>query len=153
MKVTTTTKGQKLAKNEEIHEPEPNLKHRVVQKYEQIKAHVRKNQKTYYISTIFVVAGVTFLVTRRVYRPDYVFAKKVVIKDSMLFFGTFARDQGPPSYLVECVETGAKYLSQVACADAEGISASTLSQHLNGARDHIHGKHYVRLAMITPRNG
>lgn len=142
-----------MAKNEEIPEPEPNLKHRVVQKYEQIKTHVRKNQKTYYISTIFVVAGVTFLVTRRVYRPDYVFAKKIVIKNSVLTFATYARDHGPPSYLIECVETGEKFLSQSDTAKQMGLSASRLSAHLNGHREDVKGYHFVRLAMITPKNG
>jgi hypothetical protein len=141
-----------MVKNEEIPESEPNLKYRVVKKYEQIKAHVRRNEKAYYIGTIVVVAGVTFLVTRRVYAPSSLFAKKIVIKDSVMIFSTYARQQGPPSWVVRCVENGEIFTSQADAAARMGLSASNLSSHLNGKYADVSGYHFERVAIATPRS-
>jgi hypothetical protein len=139
-----------MDQNEET--PKSSFKDRVAKKYNGIKGHVRKNQTTYVVVAAgVVVVTVTFLVTRRVYAPT--FLRKVVIKDSVIVIQTYARRQGPPSYVVECVETGAKFVSQHHAAHAMKIDPSTLSRHLNGFTENCGGYHFVRLAMAIPRTG
>jgi hypothetical protein len=146
-----------MPKNEEIPESKQNLKHRVVKKYEQIKAHVRRHPKTYYIGSMIVVAGVTFLVTKRVstrylrIEGTNVFIHKGVVKEGPLYnvFNIYAhgfKNRGP-SWMVECKETKVLFRSQEHCAKVMKLSEKHLSQHLNGARHNVAGYHFERKGM------
>jgi hypothetical protein len=141
-----------VAKNEETPVPEPNWKHRVKATYARVKKHVRKNETAYMTGALVGTAVVTFVVTRRVYGPNAFLAKKIVIKDTVMIFSTFGRDQGPPSWVIRCVETKSIFTSQIHAARAMGLDPSSISRHLNGMKDHVNGYHFVRVAIATPRN-
>jgi hypothetical protein len=133
---------------------EPKQKHR--EKLDKAKAIVKKHWKPFAIGA--VSTGVTIgviIVTKRVFFPNHlaVLAKKIVIKDSVLFFQTYARQQGPPSWVIRCVETGKVFTSQMEAARLMGLDQSTISRHLNGSRAHVNGYHFVRLAIATPNTG
>ena len=133
---------------------EPNWKDRIEVKYTEIKEHVRRNKTAYTVGTTGIVLVIaTFFVTRRVYGPNAFLAKKIVIKDSVLIFSTYARKQGPPSYVVRCVETKRIFTSQAEAARGMGLDPSDLSKHLNEIRDHVKGYHFTRVAIATPRSG
>lgn len=140
-----------MDKNEET--SKLNLKHRVAEKYEQVKGHVKRNQTIYMFGAGVVLTTVTFVVTRQIYGPNAFLAKKIVIKDTVMIFATYARKQGPPSYVVRCVETKSIFTSQLHAAKAMGLDPSSISRHLNGLKDHVNGYHFVRVAIATPRNG
>ena len=44
---------------------------------------------------------------------------------------------------VECVETGEMWRSVKDAAEAMGVSASLMSKHLNGHKDHVSNLHFV----------
>lgn len=140
---------------------EPNLKHQVIVKYEQIKGHVERNKPFYAFAGGIVVTAVVIVVTKRVdmrYLGGTVrtalLAKNVTVKDSgVLLIQTFERWTGSPSWMVRCVETGRVFTSQADAAKIMDLSPTTLSRHLNGLRDHVNGYHFVRVAMAIPRNG
>jgi len=75
-------------------------------------------------------------------RPIALFSKQIVTVVK-------ADRQGPPSWIIECIETGEKAFSQNSMAHLKGISRSKLSQHLNGSREHVDGLHFKRLAMAA----
>jgi hypothetical protein len=125
-------------------------------KLDKIKAVVRKNWKPFTVGVVFT--GVTFVVTRRVtlrYFPTNVMRiNKMVIKDSVFFFQTYGRKQGPPSYVIRCVETGEIFTSQAEACRKLGLDPSTLSRHLNGYPGNatIGGKAWKRAAISAPRS-
>ena len=131
--------------------PEPNPKHQVIVKYEQIKAHVERNKPIYAFAGGIVLTTAIFVVTRRL--TTSVLVKKIVFKDSVLLIQTYARHQGAPSWVVRCVETGEIFTSQSDAAMRMGLDPSTISRHLNGTKAHVMGYHFVRLAMAIPKNG
>ena len=98
-----------MAKNEEVSKSD--LKDRVLSKYEKVRQHVERNKTVYAFGAGVVLTVATVVVTKRVIGPNRtgMFIKKLVIKDSVFLIETYAREQGPPSYLIECVETGAKW--------------------------------------------
>ena len=57
---------------------------------------------------------------------------------------------GPPSYIVENLDTGATELSQRAMAYADGVNERDLSKHLNGKLDDVKGNHYERRGYCCP---
>ena len=143
-----------MGKNEETQNHD--LKHRVIVKYEQIKGHVGRH-KTVYAFGAGVVLVITVVVTKRVIFPNQtaMLIKKLVIKDSVFLIQTYARRQGPPSYLIECLETGMKWSTQTGTARDIGVSPSLISSRFadtNGAVAVINGLHYVRRAMVIPRS-
>jgi hypothetical protein len=57
--------------------------------------------------------------------------------------------QGPPSWVVRCLETGEVFTSQKAAAKAMGISASHLSRHLHGNLAVVRGYTFERICMAA----
>jgi hypothetical protein len=131
-----------MAKNEEIPESKLNLKHRVVKKYEQIKAHVRRNEKAYYIGSMIIVAGVTFLVTRRV-----ILRNMAIEEISIDFFNKPTRnlvEVTVPETNVgnDILNPGSRvgFFSQQSAGRAYGVSEPVLSSHLQGTLPDIKGE-------------
>jgi hypothetical protein len=56
----------------------------------------------------------------------------VNINEGVAYFTTHARKQGPPSYVIRCVETGQIFTSQAEACRMLGIDPSRMSRHLNG---------------------
>ena len=57
--------------------------------------------------------------------------------------------QGPPSWVVRCIETGNVFTSQRSAAFAMEISESNISRQLNGLKDQADGYHFERLCMAA----
>lgn len=96
-------------------------------------------------------AGVTILALRAgnslaVDNGIGVIAKRVVMHNVNYIA---ANRQGPPSWVVRCLETGSIFTSQNAAATEMGLSAAHLSQHLNGLRDHVSGNHFERICLAA----
>lgn len=128
-----------------------------------VREHVRKH-KTVYISaaTSVVVAGITVAIMRRkscirdaIGVPAQgaigVLGGSVTIKDSTLNTVSYisAERQGPPSWVVRCLETGNVFTSQKSAAVEMGLDPRHLSEHLNGIREHVNGKHFERICMAA----
>ena len=124
---------------------------------EKTKAHFEKHKTLYCcVGTGVVVAGVTALVckssitikTKNLERN--IMVKSNIDKSTTITNVTTVVNvdrPGPLSWMVECLETGARELSQRAMALADGISEDHLSEHLNGKRDHVNGLHYRRVGL------
>lgn len=57
--------------------------------------------------------------------------------------------QGPPSWVIRCLETGESFMSQNKAATAMGLSPAEISRHLNGALDDVRGYHFERICMAA----
>lgn len=124
-------------------------------KLDKAKEVVRKNWKPFTVGVVFT--GVTLVVTKRVsmqyMRIDgsSTFISRALANEGPLFkvfqiYTPGLKFQGP-SWMVRCKETGKAFRSQRHAANVMGITESTLSQHLNGMRDHVHGYHYERIGI------
>lgn len=133
----------------EVEEIEPDSK------LDKAKEVIKKNWKPFTVGV--VLTGVTLVVTRRVFpNQTGILINKMVIKDNVFLIETYARKQGSPSYLIQCIETGKKWLSQLDLAHELGVSPSLISSRFkdgNGAIAAIDGNHYKRVAMAIPRSG
>lgn len=80
-----------------------------------------------------------------------ILGQKVVIKDSTLNIASYisADRQGPPSWVVRCLETDKVFTSQRSAALAMGLAQDHLSNHLNGTRDDVSGFHFERVCLAA----
>ena len=60
-----------------------------------------------------------------------------------------ANRQGPPSWVIRCLENNAVYTSQNEAAFLMDLPASEISRHLNGILDHVRGYHFERICMAA----
>jgi hypothetical protein len=129
-------------------------------RYEKFKLHVKENKKVYIAFGGGVAfAGITCLIVRGVApRPisssvtgaagsNVIGAGKKVVLRNVSFFA--ANRQGPPSWVVRCLETGDVFTSQRAAALALGIAETNLSKHLNGLLQHAQGYHFERICLAA----
>jgi hypothetical protein len=118
---------------------------------------IKKNWKLFTVGVGLTI--VTVIVTKRVtlrYIPtNSIRINKLVLKDNVLYFQTYARKQGPPSYVIRCVETGEIFTSQAEACRQLGIDPSRLSRHLNRhpGYETISGVNWNRAAIAAPRSG
>jgi hypothetical protein len=124
-----------------------------------IKEHISRHKVAYSFGSGIVVAGITFCIMRGVAsqpisrgiavtaeRGIAVLGKKVVMNNVSYIS---ANRQGPPSWVVRCLETGDIFSSQNAAANTMGLSPAEISQHLNGMRDHVLGHHFERICLAA----
>jgi hypothetical protein len=80
--------------------------------------------------------------------------RKMTIKESVFYIQTYARKQGPPSYVIRCIETGDIFTSQAEACAQLGINPSRLSRHLNGHKGYetVLGNRYIRAAVAVSRS-
>lgn len=130
------------------------------EKLDQTKTHVKKHQVAYSFGAGVVVAGFTCIIMRDVRsfesigrgiavtaeRGIAVLGKKVEMNNVSYFY---SNRQGPPSWVVRCLETNDIFSSQSAASKYLGLTASELSQHLNGRKDHVLGYHFERICMAA----
>ncbi len=57
--------------------------------------------------------------------------------------------QGPPSWVVRCLETGALFTSQKSAALEMDLLPSELSKHLNGLMENVRGFTFERICMAA----
>lgn len=127
-----------------------------------LKKHYKKYRTVYIIcGTAIVSAGITYLIMRDEHirrtigvpaqSTIGVLGENVKIKNSTLNTVSYiyADRQGPPSWVVRCLETGAIFTSQKSAALEMNIPADHLSNHLNGTRDHVNGYHFERICLAA----
>jgi len=128
----------------------------VESKLDKVKDAVKRNWKPFAVGVVFT--GVTFVVTRRItlrYFPTNAMRinSKMIFRDSTLYFNTWARKQGPPSYVIRCVETGQIFTSQAEACRELGINPRSMSYHLNGRPGYetvLGNKSWQRKAIAVP---
>ena len=98
--------------------------------------------------TIFIVARKT--------APTINIGKSAVVTDFKQFvtkgdlnYTITSNRQGPPSWVVRCIETGEVFSSQNKAAEVLGISKQDLSKHLNKTMDTADGLHFERICMAA----
>jgi hypothetical protein len=127
---------------------------------DEIKSHFEKYKLAYISGGVVAIAGITCLITRGVASSEpisrgyavtaergiAVLGKRVVMNNVSYIS---AGRQGPPSWVVRCKETGAIFTSQNSAAQEMGVSASELSKHLNGVREHVDTFHFERICLAA----
>jgi hypothetical protein len=136
--------------------------------------HIKKHKTEYYcIITGVVVAGITVLIMRsnasqRISRGIPVTASRgiPVTGESVVsnitshnFFGKSkilsnvsyisSNRQGPPSWVIRCLETGGIFSSQRGASLEMDLPESEISRHLNGMIDHVRGYHFERICLAA----
>src|SRR5262245_57347920 len=108
-----------------------------------IKKHVREHKREYIAAAGgAVLATITCIIVRGIASQpinssvtgvagsNVIGAGKKVVLRNVSFFAS--NRQGPPSWVVRCLETGDVFTSQRAASIAMGITETNLSKHLNG---------------------
>lgn len=119
-------------------EYEPSRKERIVQ-------HLKEHKTTYIFGAVGVVAGVAVGVSLR--SPKTPEINVPIVNNNTPSMSNTVNNVvnnmgGYSTKLVECLETGQVWKSVKDAAEAVGVSASTMSKHLNGRTDHIDGLVY-----------
>jgi hypothetical protein len=136
------------------------LNRKFQEKLDQIETHVKKHQVAYLFGSQVVIAGFTFIIMRDVRsfgpigrgisvtaeRGISVLGRKVEMNNVSYFY---SNRQGPPSWVVRCLETNGVFSSQKSAALEMNLPASELSKHLNGIMDHVRGFHFERICMTA----
>lgn len=121
-----------------------------------IKDHVSRHKTVYTVGSYVVVAGVVYVVAKGVKVQGGIANTSVSVNPVSLFSNRMTTNvmtiidrgtQGPPSYLVQCLETGEIWISQRAAAFANGVSQTDLSLHLNGIKDSVNNLHFERVGI------
>jgi hypothetical protein len=132
----------------------PTIEHKVTfdKAFEGVVNHVKRHKVAYSFGAGVVIVGLTCLVTRGTSLgvsefqsglSNAVSFEKNATLNNVSFI--FSNRQGPPSWVVRCLETGEIFSSQRAAAMFKGISATDLSTHLNGMHENANGLHFERL--------
>lgn len=140
---------------------------------DRVKAHVGRYKVAYSVGGVIVVAGITGAIMRGVAlqhigRGIPVAAERgipvladgsVVTNNASFIFGQnkvlnnvsyiASRRQGPPSWVVRCLETNQIFTSQNEAAMLMDIPAAELSRHLNGLLDHVYNWHFERICLAA----
>lgn len=123
------------------------LKDRAIEVKENVKNHIKRNKDAYYVCAIIVVAGVTFVVTRRITKSTTIINTVAPI---------FHNDIGNAPYLsgnmkkvIRNDNTDIIWESISACAYGEGKSRSLISKHVNGHIPHAGGERYTIIGIAT----
>lgn len=137
----------------------PTLEHKVVldNAFESVKNHFERHKVAYSFGAGLVTMGFIGYVTKgrlgvTLNTPidsDTILVRPIALFSKQIVTVVKADRQGPPSWIVECLETGEKAFSQRAMAHLKGISPTELSNHLNGRTSDVNGLHFKRLAMAA----
>lgn len=113
-----------------------------------IIAHFKKH-KWKYISGVFLAGGITigYLIKGRPIINNITGRNIVNNVNSPNAISTILERRGHPGYIVRCTETGEVFASQNRCAEMMGVSANSLSKHLNGQAEHVNNLHFERLGL------
>jgi len=110
------------------------LKDRAILVKDNVKNHIKRNQKVYIISGMIVIAGVSFYIGRRTGVKEITMIKNVIngqgnTLTTLNHWSGEAR-KGGLSYMVRCKETGDIWLTQRGAALSHDISETNMSKHL-----------------------
>lgn len=125
-----------------------------------VKTHLEENKKFYIGLGIGVcLAGVTYLIMRDVKTPEFsrellatadrelLAIRQTGVVNNVSYIS--ANRQGPPSWVIRCVETNEIFTSQREAAAVMNLPASDISRHLNGLKDHVNGNTFERICMAA----
>ena len=124
--------------------------------FDRVKQHVREHKEAYVVG---LIATGTCLIMRDIVSQsinrdvivvagrDAIVARKKIAMHNVSFIS--ADRQGPPSWVVRCLETGDVFKSQRTAARELNVTPSNLSRHLNGLQDTAQGLHFERIAMAV----
>lgn len=139
------------------------------EKFEKIKRHIQDYRTEYFCGiTAVAVAGITVIIMRRAYSSgeksrywahpsvkspgtghiDFSFSNSEFheIKNSFNVLNVIERDgRGHLGYITRCIEDNLSWTSQKKAAAANGVSPTTMSEHLNNKLGDIYGKHFERV--------
>lgn len=116
-----------------------------------VKRHLQDNKRTYLVGAGCLAAG---YLLRAKSGPDVVqmftdstdnIATVINRSKNVDVIIKYVNQRGYVANAVVCLETGEKWASQIEAAVAKGISATNLSQHLNGKQDSVSGLHFERI--------
>jgi hypothetical protein len=140
----------------------PTIEHKVSfdKVFDGVTNHVKRHKVAYSFGAGVAIVGVTCLVTRGIsFRgglgvselqsglSNAVSFERNATLNNVSFI--FSNRQGPPSWVVRCLETKEIFSSQWLAAQQKGLSQSHLSSHLNGKRDHVNGLHFERICLMV----
>jgi hypothetical protein len=131
--------------------------------FDDIKTHFEKYKAAYIVGGVGVVAaGFTWALMRGgvpmipgapnsvvdgpvavTVRPTSLFSNRMTTTTNTVI--TTLERRGHPVWIVKCKETGELFASQNRAAEACGITAPAISQHLNGLKDQAGGLHFERI--------
>jgi hypothetical protein len=126
---------------------------------EKAKRFIKRNWKPFVVGVGVGVgiAGITYAITRGVAsQPISVsigdaasdsigIAGKSVVMSNVSFIS--ANRQGPPGWVVRCIETGDIFRSQRAAEIAMDLTIHNVSKQINGIIDHANGFHFERICL------
>lgn len=127
-----------------------------------VKDHIKRHKRAYLLGSHIAVAGITYAIMRSTIAQRGMgvgIAQRGILNTASFSFGKksslnnvsfiLSNRQGPPSWIIHCLETGETFLSQRAAAFAKGVNESDLSQHLNGLHENVNGLHFERLGVAV----
>lgn len=97
---------------------------------DQVKNHIIDHKVEYWIGSLVVVAGVTYIVTRRISTPQISVAP-VFNNNVAPVFNNVVNFGGHSTKIVKRLSDGAMWESVTEAANAAGKTVSTMSRHLN----------------------
>lgn len=113
------------------------------ERIEKVKKHVKENRKVYIAAIAGVAVGAVGVIVLKD-TPTMVSIKETLnfkwrspTTNNVIVFPAL----GDPGNVVQVVETGTIYASQGQAARELGVSATEISQHLNGKNPDVRGKH------------
>jgi hypothetical protein len=114
----------------------------IKEKAQAVKEHIIRNKVVYISGGVSFLAGVTtaLIINRNQTRISVNNAEKVLFN-----WYNFNLGPGRPGTMLHHIETGDVYRSQRDAARSLGLNETTLSQYLNGTRDHVSGQHFARV--------
>ena len=125
---------------------------------EKLKAHWEKYKQTYITVGVSIAVGVmvgvgVYVLTKqknpniKVDISGNTDSNPIGVNLGTLNYTVEANRQGPPSWVVRCLETGEVFSSQRKAAEELGVSDRDISTHLNGMKDNVGGLHFERICM------
>jgi hypothetical protein len=131
------------------------------ERIEKIKQHIRDNREIYIAAGAGLVAGagITLLITRGRHAgiqgvpgtaENSVFVRPFNFLSPNTILTVFEREgRGHPGYIIQCLETGETFPSQVQAANVMNIPETLLSAHLRGKFPDVDGLHFERLGLMS----
>ena len=122
---------------------------------DRVKDHVKKHQQAYILGSVVVVAGITYIITKRGYSPgngnSTVSVHNIQLLTNKLNMVTLIESgtHGSPSWVFRCLESEKVFTSQRTAAMLHGVDEITMSSHLNGHLDMAGGIHFERIRLAA----
>ena len=109
---------------------------------DRVKIHLQENKKVYIVGGAALVVGAIGGAVYMGGGVQIVDSFKLLNWKSPHSSMTVLIRRGHPGNIIKCLETGELFASQNRAAAVNGLSASNLSQHLNGKQDAVSGLHF-----------